>query len=78
MAGRFIGSRRTVPGSDLNALAPYWLWDVRTGIGWTVGRWTMEGRLSVLNLFDAEAAMIPDYPLPGRAWGLELRLNPER
>jgi outer membrane cobalamin receptor len=76
LSGRYVGTRRTVPGSALNALGPYWLWDIRTGLLWRLAGWAMEGRLSVLNVLGAEAAMIPDYPLPGRAWGLELSINP--
>ncbi len=78
LSGRYVGTRRTVPGSELNTLAPYWLWDLRTGLLWRLAGWAMEGRLSLLNVFDAEAAMIPDYPLPGRAWGLELSVHPNR
>lgn len=76
LSGRYVGTRRTVPGSALNALTPYWLWDIRTGLRWQLGGWPMEGRLSILNVFGVAAAMIPDYPLPGRAWGLELSVSP--
>ncbi len=78
LAGRYVGSRRTVPGSSLNSLDPYLITDLRVGSGWGFGAWRVEGQLAVLNLFDTHAAMVPDYPLPGRSWRLELRLQPNQ
>lgn len=73
---RYVGSRRTVPGSQANSLDAYWLADLRFGSEWTLSEWTLAPRVTVQNLFDVPAAMLPDYPFPGRSWGLEFTLNP--
>jgi len=76
LSGRYVGSRHTVPGSRANSLDPYLIADLRIGLTWRLASWRAETRLNVLNVADVDAAMIPDYPLPGRSWGLELRLHP--
>ncbi len=77
LTGRYVGERRTVPGSAVNALDPYGLADLRIGGAWFVAGWWLAPRLTVQNLFDRSAAMLPDYPFPGRAWGLELTVHPD-
>jgi outer membrane cobalamin receptor len=77
LTGRYVGERRTVPGSSVNTLAPYGLADLRIGGAWSVAGWRLAPRLTIQNLFDASAAMLPDYPFPGRAWGLELTVHPD-
>lgn len=76
IATRWVGARRTVPGTDVNALDPYWITDVTLGAAWRLAEWRLTTRLTLENVFDAGASMLPDYPLPGRAWGLRLDLDP--
>jgi hypothetical protein len=71
-----VGRRRAVAGSDLNALASYDLFDVGLALPFRAGGWQarIEGTLS--NLLDQRAALLVDYPLPGRGWALQARLSP--
>lgn len=73
---RYVGERRTVPGSALNALEAYWMADARAGWHVGLGGWTAEVFVAAENLFDTDAAMLVDYPFPGRRWSVELRLRP--
>jgi outer membrane cobalamin receptor len=76
LSGNHIGTRRSVPGSDLNSLPPYTLvdlgWSSTVNTGWVSGR--IEFALS--NLLDERAALLVDYPLPSRGWCIRLRLAP--
>jgi iron complex outermembrane receptor protein len=72
---RFVSARRTVPGSPLNALDPYWLTDARWKKSLRLGRWQTDIGVGVENLFDRPAAMLVDYPFPGRTWSVSLRLR---
>lgn len=72
---QYVGARRTVPGSALNSLEPYTL----TGVRWTstlrrMG-WQFMPTLGVDNVFDRAAAMLVDYPFPGRTWTVSLRVR---
>jgi vitamin B12 transporter len=69
---RYIGARRTVPGSDLNLLDPYWLSDVMFARPFQAGAWQFDASVAVENIFDRSAAMLVDYPFPGRAWTLAI------
>lgn len=72
---RYVGERRTVPGSALNALAPYWRTDARVS---STRRWrslVLEGSIGVDNVLDQPAAMLVDYPFPGRSWSVSLRVR---
>lgn len=68
---RYIGRRRTVPGSDLNTLEPFSTVDVQlsrqlseqAGLTLTLG---------LDDLFDRSPAMLPDYPSAGRTWRISL------
>lgn len=75
LSARYVGERRTVPGSALNVLAPYWLAGLHLSRPFTLGRWSGEASLAVENLLDREAAMLIDYPYPGRSWSLALRIR---
>ncbi|HEV7705560.1 MAG TPA: TonB-dependent receptor [Gemmatimonadaceae bacterium] len=70
---RYVGERRTVPGSALNTLDPYWLTDARWSTPFTRGRLALDVSVGVENVFDRPAAMLVDYPFPGRTWTLSLR-----
>ncbi len=69
-----LGERRSIPGSALNALDRYTLVDLALGIPLALG--LIPGRidLTLSNLFDEGAALLVDYPLPGRGWSIRLRL----
>jgi outer membrane cobalamin receptor len=73
-----VGTRRSMPGSDLNSLSPYTIVD----LGWTssVGMGGVSGRIEVVlsNLLDERAALLVDYPLPSRGWTTRLHLSPAR
>ena len=75
LAGRYVGERRTVAGSALNALDPYWLADARLVAPLMLRGWHADLALGAEDLFDARAAMLPDYPYPGRTLRLALQLR---
>ena len=75
LSGRYVGARRSVAGSSLNLLGAYGLADARVVAPMTVGHWVADIWLGVDDLLDRQAAMLPDYPYPGRTWRLGLRLG---
>jgi hypothetical protein len=75
LSQQYIGERRTVPGSALNVLDPYWRTDVRFVGSRRVRRITVDATVGVDNAFDRPAAMLVDYPFPGRAWSVGLRFR---
>jgi outer membrane cobalamin receptor len=72
---RFVGTRRTVPGSSLNTLDPYWLTDLHLSHPIVRRAWRMDLSAGIENVFDRPAAMLVDYPFPGRTWTLALRVT---
>jgi outer membrane receptor protein involved in Fe transport len=72
---RYVGSRRTVAGTDLNDLAPYWLTDVRLAVPIVRAAWRLEGAVGVENVFDRPASMLVDYPFGGRRWTVGFRIS---
>jgi outer membrane cobalamin receptor len=72
---RYVGERRSVPGSDLNVLEPYRLTDLGLSSSWTYRRWAADGTLGIDNLLNQPAAMLVDYPFPSRSWTLGLRVR---
>ncbi|MBV9775080.1 MAG: TonB-dependent receptor [Gemmatimonadetes bacterium] len=77
VAARYVGERRVAPGSALNTLDPYWLADARLSRSLLMGAWRGEVGLTVENLLDRDAAMLVDYPYPGRSWSVSLRVRRE-
>jgi hypothetical protein len=75
VATRYVGARRTVPGSELNSLDPYWLTDLRAGTSWAVTAWTLDATVGIENLLNHPAAMLVDYPFPCRGWTLGIRVR---
>lgn len=73
---RYMGSRRTVAGSGLNTLAPFWIADLRFARQFRVARWGGEAFVGIENLLDHDAFMLVDYPAPGRSWRVGLRIRP--
>jgi outer membrane cobalamin receptor len=75
VVNQYVGARRTVQGSGLNALDPYWRTDVRLTATLTRPRWSMDGTIGVENVFNQPAAMLVDYPFPSRDWTVAIRLR---
>ena len=75
IADRYVGARRTVPGSGVNSLDPYWLTDARLRTTSARGSWAVDCTLGLDNLLDARAAMLVDYPFPSRSWTLGVRVR---
>ncbi|HWH52001.1 MAG TPA: TonB-dependent receptor [Gemmatimonadaceae bacterium] len=72
---RYVGERRTIPGSSLNALAPYWLSDASFAVPVHRAVWSADATLGVDDIFDRNAAMLVDYPFGGRRWRLGIQLR---
>ncbi len=72
---RYVGSRRTVAGTDLNDLDPYWLTDVRLAVPVVRAAWRLDGTVGVENVFDRPASMLVDYPFGGRRWTVGFRTS---
>jgi outer membrane cobalamin receptor len=70
-----VGERRSIAGSDLNSLPPYSVLDLGVSIPFHL---TGEGRLDIVlsNALDESAALLADYPIPGRGWSLRVRFAP--
>jgi outer membrane cobalamin receptor len=75
ISDRYVGERRTVAGSSLNTLDPYWLTDLRWTKPLPHGRWQFDLTAGLDNVFNRPAAMLVDYPFPGRTWTLSLRVR---
>jgi vitamin B12 transporter len=75
LAARYIGDRRTVRGSTLNALAPYWIWTVHATVSLLDGAWPIEALIGVDDALDRRAALLIDYPYAGRSLSIGLRLR---
>jgi outer membrane cobalamin receptor len=74
-AVRWIGTRRTGFGSDLNALGAFALADLRAQRRLVVRGTALQLRVGVDNVFGRQAAMLPDFPIPGRTWRLGIAVT---
>lgn len=72
---RHIGTRRTIAGSSLNSLDPYWISDARISRSFAVVGWDLQSAVSVENALNQQAAMLVDYPFPPRTWTVSLRVR---
>jgi outer membrane cobalamin receptor len=72
---RYVGERRTVPGSSLNLLDPYWLTDASLAVPVARGALSADVTVGLTNIFDRPAAMLVDYPFGGRGWTIGVRLR---
>ena len=75
---RYVGERRTSVGTDLNALDPLHLLDVRVTRTLTTGALGIEARAVLENLLGTRTGMLPDFPLPGRMLRLSLGFSHSR
>ncbi|MBC8090231.1 MAG: TonB-dependent receptor [Phycisphaerae bacterium] len=73
--GRYVGARRTIAGSSLNALAPYGMLDIHTTTSFARGGWTFSPAMTLENAMNRDASMLADYPLPPRTWSISLRVR---
>lgn len=71
----YAGDRRTIQGSALNSLAAYWITNARATVRVANGPWPLEALLGVDDLLAARAALLFDYPYPGRTLRLGLRIR---
>jgi hypothetical protein len=75
ISDRFVGARRTVPGSELNPLEPYTLTDVRLASAWSWRAYALDASMGIENVLNRPAAMLVDYPFPSRSWTVGLRVR---
>lgn len=72
---RYVGERRTVPGSALNSLPGYWIVDVGVSASFRLGSWASEAFFRIDNVTDQRAELLADFPLPSRALRLGWRVT---
>ncbi len=72
VTNRYIGDRRTVQGSALNAIGSYWLTDAQLTLR-VLSQFDLVA--GVDNAFDHHVALLFDYPLPARTWRVGFRLH---
>ena len=72
---RYVGERRTVPGSELNSLPAYWIVDLGVSASFRLGSWSNEAFFRIENLTDQRAELLADFPLPSRAFRLGWRVT---
>jgi hypothetical protein len=72
---RYVGERRTVPGSELNSLPAYWIVDLGVSVRFRLGSWFNEAFFRIENLTDQRAELLADFPLPSRAIRLGWRVT---
>jgi outer membrane cobalamin receptor len=75
---RHVGERRSAAGSELNVLEAYDLVDVGLRLPFDIGGARARLDVTLSNVLDERAALLVDYPLPGRGWSTRLRLFPNR
>ena len=71
----YAGERRTIQGSSLNSLAPYWITNTQATVRIESGPWPLDALLGIDDLLDDRAALLFDYPYPGRTLRLGLRIR---
>ncbi len=75
ITSRYVGDRRTTQGSPLNTLRGYWVSDVHGTVRVLTGAWPLDVVGGVDNALDRRAALLFDYPYPGRTWSVGIRLQ---
>lgn len=71
----YVGGRRTIQGSSLNSLAPYWIANAQATVRLATGPWPLDALIGADDLLDDRAALLFDYPDPGRTLRLGLRIR---
>jgi vitamin B12 transporter len=71
----YVGDRRTIEGSSLNALAAYWITNAQATVRISSSPWPLDALLGIDDLLDDRAALLFDYPYPGRTLRLGLRIR---
>jgi outer membrane receptor protein involved in Fe transport len=72
---RETGRRSTNIGSLLNTLPAFGMLDLALRRSFPMRQATVDARVGVDNALDRHAAMLPDYPFPGRGWTVSLRVS---
>jgi iron complex outermembrane receptor protein len=75
VGARYVGARRTAPGSALNLLPAYTVTDLRVERPFTWAAWHGAVSLGIDDLLDHQPATLVDFPSPGRAWRLGVRAS---
>lgn len=75
VAWRYVGTRRTSPGTTLNALPPLHLLDLRASRFMPLGSLGFEARAVLENVLGTRTGMLPDFPFPGRMFRLSLAIH---
>jgi len=75
MEARYVGERRTVPGSQLNSLPAYWIVDLGVSASFRLGSWLNEAFFRIENVTDQRVELLADFPLPSRAIRLGWRVT---
>jgi vitamin B12 transporter len=71
----YVGDRRTIQGSSLNSLAPYWITNAQATVRIERAPWPLDALLGIDDVLDERAALLFDYPYPGRTLRLGLRIR---
>jgi outer membrane cobalamin receptor len=71
----YVGARRSVAGSALNELRSYTLVDAGFAAPLPLPAVDVRVEATVTNVLDRSAALLVDFPLPGRGWSLRLRVR---
>lgn len=72
---RYTGSRRTAAGTDLNSLPGYPRLDIGGSVPFRAWSARGEVEVTVTNVLDDPAALLVDYPLPGRMLFLRIEVG---
>ncbi|HYW07790.1 MAG TPA: TonB-dependent receptor, partial [Longimicrobium sp.] len=75
LQGRWVGERFPDAGNTANRIESHFLADLRLARPFALRGWRGETTLAVENLADRDAAMLVDYPYPGRTWSVGLRVR---
>lgn len=71
----YAGPRyHSLSNDALSFMEDYTQLDAYLGLRYSIGRFTLQGRLACANLADERYAVIQSYPMPGRRWRGTLRL----
>ncbi len=75
---RYVGRRRTIPGSELNTLPPFSVVDLQVSRPVPLAGAAVEVALGLDDVFDRAGTMLLDYPAPGRTWRFAVTVRGRR